>query len=94
MYEDGEAEEARQLELDSAEEVRCNALLKSACYLQGVGRYHNRNIQERSFNVGDLVLHCIQDETGLHKLNSRWEGPFIVSKVTRPGLYQLQYPDS
>jgi hypothetical protein len=71
MYEEGEAEDARHLELDSAEEVRCNVLLQSARYLQGVHRYHDRNVQQQSFNVGDLFLHRIQDETGLHKLNSR-----------------------
>jgi hypothetical protein len=83
MYEEGEADDARHVKLDSAEEVRCNVLLQLVRYLLGVHRYHDRNIQERSFNVGDLVLRRIQDETGLHKLNSRWEGPFIVSKVTR-----------
>jgi hypothetical protein len=93
MYQEGEADDARHVELDSAEEVRCNALLQLARYLQGVRRCHDRNIQERSFNIGDLVLHRIQDEAGLHKLNSRWEGPFIVSKVTRVGSYRLQYPD-
>jgi hypothetical protein len=82
MYEGGEADDARYLKLDSAEEVRCIVLLQSARYLQGVHRYHNWNIQERSFNVGDLVFRCIQDETGLHKLNSRWEGCFIMLKVT------------
>jgi hypothetical protein len=35
----------------------------------------------------------IQDETGLHKINSRWEGLFIVHKVTGLGLYRLQYPN-
>jgi hypothetical protein len=59
MYDEGEDDEARQLELDSVEEARCNALVQSACYLQGVRRYHNRNVQERSFSIGDLVLHCI-----------------------------------
>ena len=44
-----------------------------------MGRYHNRNIQTRSFNIGDMVLRRIQDEIGLHKLNSRWEGPFIIT---------------
>jgi hypothetical protein len=90
MYEEDEADQARHLKLDSAEEVRCNTLLQSARYLQGIRCYHNRNVQERSFNIGDLVLRRIQDETGLHKLNSRWEGPFIVTKVTQPGSYQLQ----
>jgi len=86
-YQEGEADEARQLELDSIEEVRINALTQSTRYLQGVRSYHDRNVQRRSFNVGNLVLCHIQYETGLHKLNSRWEGPFIVSKVTRPESY-------
>jgi hypothetical protein len=45
MYEEGEVDDARHLELDSAEEVRCNVLLQSARYLQGVRRYHDQNIQ-------------------------------------------------
>jgi hypothetical protein len=81
-YQEGEADEARQLKLDSVEEARINALTQSARYLQGVRRYHDRNVQQRSFNIGDVVLRRIQDETGLHKLNSRWEGPFIITKVT------------
>ena len=92
-YQEGEADEARQLELDSVEEVRSNALTQSVRYLQGVRRYHDRNVQQRSFNIGDQVLRRIQDETGLHKLNFRWEGPFIVSKVTRPGSYRITDAD-
>jgi hypothetical protein len=91
MYNEGEADETRQLELDSVEEARCTALVQSARYLQGIRRYHDRNIRERSFSVGDLVLRRIQDESGLHKLNSRWEDPFVVKQVTRPGSYRLQY---
>jgi hypothetical protein len=89
MYNEGEADEARQLELDSAEESRCTALVQSARYLHGIRRYHDRNMRERSFSIGDLVLRRIQDESGLHKLNSRWEGLFIVKQVTRMGSYQL-----
>ena len=92
-YQEGEADESRQHELDSVEEGRINALTQSARYLQGVRRCHDRNVQQRSFNVGDLVLRRIQDETGLHKLNSGWEGPFIVTKVTRPGSYRITDAD-
>ena len=92
-YQEGEVDEARQLELDSVEEARINTLTQSARYLQGVRRYHDRNVQQRSFNIGDLVLRRIQDETGLHKLNSRWEGPFIVTKVTRPRSYRISDVD-
>jgi hypothetical protein len=93
MYNEGEADEARQLELDFVEEAHCTALVQSARYLQGIRRYHDRNVKERSFSVGDLVLRRIQDESGLHKLNSRWEGPFVVKQVTRPGSYRLQCPE-
>jgi hypothetical protein len=93
MYNEGEADEARRLELDSVEEARYTALIQSARYLQGIWRHHDRNVRERSFSVGDLVLRRIQDEPGLHKLNSRWEGPFVVKQVTRPGSYRLLFPD-
>jgi hypothetical protein len=93
MYNKGEVDEARQLELDSVKEARCTALVQSAQYLQGIRRYHDHNVRERSFSIGDLALRRIQDESGLHKLNSRWEGPFVVNQVTRPGSYRLQYPE-
>jgi hypothetical protein len=93
MYNEGEADEAGKLELDSIEEPRCTALVQSARYLQGIRQYHNRNLRERSFSIGDLVLRRIQDESSLYKLNSRWEGPFVIKHVTRPGSYRLQYPE-
>jgi hypothetical protein len=93
MYYEGEADEARQLELDSVKEARCTALVHSARYHQGIRHYHDRNVREWSFNIGDLVLCHIQDESGLHKLNSRWEGLFVIKQVTRLGLYRLQYPE-
>jgi hypothetical protein len=93
MYNERTTDDVRHLELDSAEKVRCNVLLQSARYLQGVCYYHDRNNQTRSFNVGDLFLRRIQDKTRLHKLNSRWEGPFTVLKITGPGSYRLQYPN-
>jgi hypothetical protein len=45
MFEEGEADTARHLELDSAEEIRCNVLFQLARYLQGVRHYHDRNVQ-------------------------------------------------
>jgi hypothetical protein len=93
MYNEDEADKERQLELDSVEEARCTVLVQSARYLQGIRRYHDRNVREWLFSIGDLVLRHIQDESGLHKLNSRWEGPFIVKQFIRPGSYRLQYPE-
>jgi hypothetical protein len=36
MYNEGEVDEARQLELNSVEEAYCTALVQSAQYLQGI----------------------------------------------------------
>ena len=55
-YQEGEAVEAQQLDLDSVEEARINALTQSARYLQGVRRYHDCHVQQRFFNIGDLVI--------------------------------------
>jgi hypothetical protein len=76
QYDEGVSEDSRRVDIDGLEEARCAALIQSARYLEGIRRYHDRNVKERSFNVGDLVLRRIQNMEGLHKLSSPWEGPF------------------
>jgi hypothetical protein len=90
QYDEGISEDSRRVDIDGLEEARCAALIQSARYLEGIRRYHDRNVKERSFNIGDLVLRRIQNTEGLHKLSSPWEGPFTVAKVTGPGSYRLQ----
>nr|AAS79740.1 putative polyprotein [Oryza sativa Japonica Group] len=86
-------EEDRVDDLHRLEEVREAALIQSARYLQGLRRYHNRNVRSRAFLVGDLVLRKIQTTRDRHKLSPLWEGPFIISEVTRPGSYRLKRED-
>jgi hypothetical protein len=90
QYDEGISEDSRRVDIDGLEEARYAALVQSAKYLEGIRRYHDRNVKERSFNVGDLVLRRIQNTEGLHKLSSPGEGPFTVAKVTGPGSYRLQ----
>jgi hypothetical protein len=56
QYHEGISEDSRRVDIDGLEEAHCAALVQSARYLEGIRRYHDRNIKERSFNVGDLVL--------------------------------------
>jgi hypothetical protein len=58
-YEEGAAEETHKVNLDSIEEHHVAALMWHTRHEQQLHRYHDRNVRERSFNVGDLVLRCI-----------------------------------
>ena len=82
-YDEGEAETTRWIDLDSAEEHHPTAALQHARYEQQLCRYHDKNIQQRDFNVGNLVLRRVQTPGG--KLTFPWEGLFIVSSVVVPG---------
>jgi hypothetical protein len=90
QYDEGISEDSRRVDIDRLEEARCAALVQSARYLEGIQCYHDRNVKECSFNVGDLVLYRIQNTEGLHKLSSPWEGPFTVGRVSGLGSYRLQ----
>jgi hypothetical protein len=48
QYEEGEVEQTQSLELDSIEEVRINATLQSAQYLQGLRRHYNKSTKQCS----------------------------------------------
>jgi hypothetical protein len=92
-YEEGAAEETRKVDLDSIEEHHLAALMRHTCHKKQLCHYHDHNMRERSFNVGDLVLRCIQDTKVTHKLSAPWEGPFIVMEVVGPATYHLQWAD-
>ena len=90
-YDEGEAETTRRIDLDSAEEHSLTVALQHARYKQQLRRYHDKNVQQCDFNVGDLVLQRVQTPGG--KLTPPWEGPFIMSSVVVPGTYRLQRED-
>jgi hypothetical protein len=90
QYDEGISKDSRRVDIDGLEEAHCAAVVQSARYLEGIRRYHDRNVKERSFNVGDLVPRCIQNTEGLHKLSSPWEGPFSITNVTGPSSYLFQ----
>jgi hypothetical protein len=62
--------EARELKVNCAEEQRLDTCVCMAKYLEGLRRYYNRNVKDRFFMVGNLVLRRKQKTEGLHKLVS------------------------
>jgi hypothetical protein len=89
FYEEGEAKKTRRVDLDNLEEQRVATIMRQAYHNQQLRRYHDRNVQECSLNVGDLVLRRIQKTDVMHKLSAPWEGPFIITEVISPSTYHL-----
>jgi hypothetical protein len=79
---------------DQLEEAREVALVRSARYQQALRRCHARHVRGRSFQLGDKVLRIAQNRDGFTKMSPSWEGPYIVTRVLRPGSYKLATLDS
>jgi hypothetical protein len=88
-YDDRSNQTNREDSLNQLEEARDMALLHSVRYQQSLRCYHARGVRSRDLQVGDLVLRLQQDARGHHKLTPRWEGPFIIAKILKPGTYKL-----
>jgi hypothetical protein len=46
QYNEGISEDSRRVDIDRLEEARCAALVQSARYLEGIRRYHDRNVKD------------------------------------------------
>ena len=56
-YNEENNDQARQDNVNRLEEERLVTCVRTAKYLDSLRKYFNRNIEERSFVVGDMVLH-------------------------------------
>ena len=75
------------------EENRLRAATRAAWYQQALRCYHSRRVHARCFEEGDLVLRRVQSAKGTNKLTPKWEGPYRVVRVTRPGAVRLETGD-
>jgi hypothetical protein len=87
------SDESRELEVNCSEERQLDSCVRTTQYLAVLHKYYNKNVKERFFVVGDLVLKWKTSQDGMHKLSSPWEGPFEVTEVTRLTSYRLAYLD-
>jgi transposase InsO family protein len=92
-YDELEQEQLRQDDAVLLEENRLQAAVRAACYQQALRRYHSRKVHARSLEEGDLVLRWIQSAKNSNKLTPKWEGPYRVTRVTRPSVVHLDTED-
>ncbi|KAH7857345.1 hypothetical protein Vadar_011565 [Vaccinium darrowii] len=87
------AGEHRKLQLCELEEIRNDAYESASIYKAKVKAYHDRNIQRKTFKIGQKVLLY---NSHIHlfpgKLRSRWDGPYLVVKVYPNGAVDCRDP--
>ena len=86
-------EQLQQDDTPLLEEDRLRAAMRAARYQQALRRYHSHKVHARSFEEGDLVLWRVQSAKNSNKLTPKWEGPYRVIRVTRPGAVRLGTED-
>ncbi|GJY53784.1 reverse transcriptase domain-containing protein [Tanacetum coccineum] len=84
----------RKLQLNELNELRDQAYENSLIYKEKTKKFHDSNIKNRIFNVGDQVL-VFNSRLMIFfgKLKSRWSGPFTITEVYPYGTTKLSHPD-
>ncbi|VFQ87045.1 unnamed protein product [Cuscuta campestris] len=92
VYEEKGNEENHLAELNLLEERRMVAEAKMTEYQQAAKAYHDNKVGPHYFQVGDEVLRRREaskpGDGG--KLVKKWEGPYRVTAILRPGTYKLE----
>ncbi|XP_022863172.1 uncharacterized protein LOC111383321 [Olea europaea var. sylvestris] len=87
------AGETRILQLHELEEFRREAYENSAIYKERTKQWHDKNIRQRIFRMGDQVLlYNFRLKLFPGKLKFKWSNPFTVSRVFPYGTVELHYP--
>ena len=81
------------MDLVLGEERHRQASLWAARYQPALQRYHCRSVRSSTLEVGDLDLRWVLSREGLHKLPPMWEGPFRVTRDSRPSAACLETQD-
>ena len=86
-------DEALRLNLELLDEKREQVQRRTEEYQRKIERYSNQKVKPRSYMPGDLVLKKLlpaRKNPAYGKLGPNWEGPYIISRVVRPGNYEFQ----
>nr|ABA96243.2 retrotransposon protein, putative, unclassified [Oryza sativa Japonica Group] len=88
-YSDENQEEQRDIDVNLLKEHRERVAVRAASYQQALRRYHEKRIRARILSIGDYVLRRVQTQAGRNKLSPKWEGPYTITQVLRPGAFKI-----
>ncbi|XP_017239647.2 uncharacterized protein LOC108212431 [Daucus carota subsp. sativus] len=88
-------EEGLRTNLDLIDEIRDQAIQRMEKYKEKTREHFSKKSRVKNFHAGDLVLRDTEasDPTNTGKLMPKWEGPYKVKEVIRPGTYKLENMD-
>ncbi|XP_064966608.1 uncharacterized protein LOC135613501 [Musa acuminata AAA Group] len=95
-YDEEASGEGLRSNLDLLEERRADAHRKTLSYKRAIARVYNWRVRPRSIKLEDLVLRKIEVSHPTRvrgKLAPKWEGPYRVIEVSRPGTFRLATMD-
>nr|ABF94998.1 transposon protein, putative, unclassified [Oryza sativa Japonica Group] len=88
-YSDENQEGQQDIDVNLLEEHRERVAVRAASYQQTLRRYHEKRIRARILSIGDYVLRRVQSQAGRNKLSPKWEGPYTITQVLRPGAFKI-----
>ncbi|XP_074323239.1 uncharacterized protein LOC141660175 [Apium graveolens] len=83
-------------DIDTIDESREMTKIRMAIYQQKVTKSYTKNVHVRTFQVGDMVLRKVFQNTmdmSVGKFIEKWEGPYLIVVVVGRGAYQLSTMD-
>jgi hypothetical protein len=78
---------------DTIEGVRLQAMENINKYQAETIKWRDRKVRLKNIKPGHLVLRRVANPDTVGKLQLKWEGPFLVVSLSRPGSYRLKDMD-
>jgi hypothetical protein len=68
--------------IDTIETVKMQAAANLNKYQDETRRWKNNKVKPREIREGDLILQHVQKGKMKGKMNSKWEGPFLITELS------------
>ena len=72
------------------ESTRLEAVDNIRKYQDETKKWRDRKVKLKSIEPGNFVLRRIANADTTGKLQSKWDGPFLVKASNKPGSFRLQ----